>query len=312
MTHAIPDPRAIRHVFSLYNAMRAFVALVFLAAFVGELAAASDAKPALWKLHGDGVVAHLFGSVHLGKRDLYPLPEPIDNAFAAATHLVVELDIDGIGSAERRAAMAAHGMNPDGITLSVLAGPVLWGNLGEACVALDISCPGLERLRPWLAALTLALRAIERSGLDTSTGVDRHFLRRGRGSHTIVSLETLDGQLSLLSQLGGEDQLGFLEETVEQIGEAPRLIGEIYTSWRAGDEVALDRLVNDELRSSTVPGMYDTMMVQRNASMAAGVARMARAGHDVFVVVGAGHLVGPDSVVKHLLARGWRVERVRY
>ena len=52
------------------------------------------------------------------------------------------------------------------------------------------------------------------------------------------------------------------------------------------------------------PQTYKTLFVDRNMSWAGWIAnRMDKPG-TVFVAVGTGHLVGPDSVQRHLAARG--------
>jgi uncharacterized protein YbaP (TraB family) len=58
------------------------------------------------------------------------------------------------------------------------------------------------------------------------------------------------------------------------------------------------------------PQTYKTLFSDRNANWAGWIAnRMAQPG-TVFVAVGTGHLVGPDSVQTQLAARGIQSARI--
>ena len=59
------------------------------------------------------------------------------------------------------------------------------------------------------------------------------------------------------------------------------------------------------------PAEYKRMVVDRNTRWAATLDSVLKdpGTGTVFVVVGAGHLAGPDSVLKMLEKDGWKVER---
>jgi uncharacterized protein YbaP (TraB family) len=78
-------------------------------------------------------------------------------------------------------------------------------------------------------------------------------------------------------------------------------------AWRAGDLDALERLLVEELRES--PELYRRLIVDRHARWVPAVEACTAEQPPCFVVVGAAHLVGPDSLVALLRARGYTVER---
>ena len=59
------------------------------------------------------------------------------------------------------------------------------------------------------------------------------------------------------------------------------------------------------------PGLYETLVTKRNAAWIPSLERMLVDGRRHLVVVGALHLVGPDSVIELLEKRGHDVERLR-
>ena len=47
----------------------------------------------LWKISSPTNVMFLLGSIHVGKRSMYPLPHEIESAFARSEILVVEVNL---------------------------------------------------------------------------------------------------------------------------------------------------------------------------------------------------------------------------
>lgn len=56
--------------------------------------------------------------------------------------------------------------------------------------------------------------------------------------------------------------------------------------------------------------MYRILIVDRNARMAGKIADLLRQGGAYFVVVGAAHLVGEESIVNLLRREGYRLEKL--
>jgi hypothetical protein len=54
--------------------------------------------------------------------------------------------------------------------------------------------------KPWFLALSFQAMELMRLGYEPQHGVDYHFLSRARGKKRILELESLDEQLSLLSE----------------------------------------------------------------------------------------------------------------
>src|SRR5436189_4364615 len=46
----------------------------------------------IWKVSSNTTTIYLVGSIHVGKKEYFPLPAEVENAFAECTTLVVELD----------------------------------------------------------------------------------------------------------------------------------------------------------------------------------------------------------------------------
>jgi uncharacterized protein YbaP (TraB family) len=78
-------------------------------------------------------------------------------------------------------------------------------------------------------------------------------------------------------------------------------------AWLTDDLKTVSAEALDPLAKAS-PAIYRTMVVQRNARwLQAVLARLDQPG-DVVMVVGVGHLIGPDGLPALLRAKGVRVE----
>src|SRR5262245_30010082 len=56
------------------------------------LAEESTQKSFLWEIRGPQAKGYLFGTVHVGRSDFFPLPPAVEESFAKADGLAVEVD----------------------------------------------------------------------------------------------------------------------------------------------------------------------------------------------------------------------------
>ena len=115
----------------------------------------------------------------------------------------------------------------------------------------------------------------------------------------------------MLAGMSRELQEEYLSSTIGDLGDAREVLDRVIDAWLSGDAEALDALMREDIGDDDLAEeFYDRFIVDRNVGMARG-AREALEGRDrVFVVVGAGHLVGEGSVVELLAGEGFEVERV--
>lgn len=266
----------------------------------------SGASPAAWALDGPGGRITLLGSVHLGRPDFYPLSAPIEQAFAQASVLAVELDISAVDGQQLSQQLARIGYFPEGQgdLWSALSEPQ-GRQLTEFCA--DYSCPPaaqLTRMRPWLLSFILGNQMMQAAGYSAELGVDRHFLQR-RADRQLVALESLTGQLNLFAQLPVRDQGRLLMQTLSDYAQGPEYLEALMDAWYQGDRATLEALVVEPFLTPDNAVLYDRLLVQRNRAMADQLVARAAEGGRLFVVVGAGHLAGPEGLVALLEARGF-------
>jgi len=264
-----------------------------------------------YRLQGAGGAGWLLGSLHFGSDDLYPLSEPLQRAFARSDRLLVEVDLLALDSAEVARVVSGAGHYAERDALRRHVPEMLWQDLVGAARGLDMPVRSIEQQHPWLAALTLTTRFLERSGLRADRGVDRHFLLRARrAGMRVVELESFEQQIALLSGLPEAEQVLMLQDTLARIEAGTTLAMELLDAWRTGDRERLRGLLLGGVGSGERGrALMRRLLDVRNVAMARRVAVELGDGAagDAFVVVGAAHLLGDAGLHRELERLGVRV-----
>ena len=74
-----------------------FLAVLLLPVVRPSYAASRDGKSFLWEARSKTATVYLLGSLHLMKKEVYPLSEKIEKAFDRSEILAVEANINDIG-----------------------------------------------------------------------------------------------------------------------------------------------------------------------------------------------------------------------
>ena len=167
------------------------------------------------------------------------------------------------------------------------------------------------QVAPWLLRMSLSANTQD-SGITAQDGLDLYFYHKAesRGMEQ-RALESVEEQIGYFADVPLEEQVELLIHTVEN-PEPPDAAATVYSVWRSGDEQALYRLMLAEYTGpAAVQAEYDRIFIERNRSFAQRIAAMMENEHVLFVVVGAGHLVGDESVQELLVEAGATYRRLQ-
>lgn len=263
-----------------------------------------------WQIQGQNAQVVLLGSVHMAYAEIYPLRDALEQAFAEADKLVVEVDIGGANTLAIQQLMLERGMLPEGESLQQYLSPQTWADLQHYLRSRGLPVDMFARLRPGLVVTTLSSMRIAELGMRPELGIDRHFLDRAKDKKPIMELESVQQQIELLLAFPEPDLL--ISQTLVQLDEIDLYLRPIYDAWRAGDPQLLNRLllVDEQERNPQFQPVYDLFFVQRNRAMTEKIDSYLRGKGSYFVVVGAGHLVGDEGIISLLLQRGYRAQQL--
>jgi uncharacterized protein YbaP (TraB family) len=289
------------------NAMQRLLRFVLAAAFVWLTATAVRAEPPVWVVHGSHSTVVLFGSVHILPPDLNWEPAKLKRAVAHARELWFEIPLDNASMAAASLAAETQGLQPPGQTLSAELSPQDQVRLAKLAQAYAIPMEELDRLKPWLAEIRLSVASYRDLGASRDLGVEHQILEGARPDARQCAFETPEEQIGYLAQGTTPDQIASLEETFDELEAGSASFQRLIHAWIAGDLKALNVEALEPLAKAS-PGIYRTMVVQRNAHWLKTIlARLDQPG-DAVIVVGVGHLIGPDGLPGLLRAQGIRVE----
>jgi len=268
---------------------------------------AAQAKPPVWVVHGKTTTIVLFGSVHVLPSGLDWPPPALTDALGRANELWFEIPITPEAQEQAAALTQSQGPFPATDALSNHLTPAQSAKLRRVAEKLSLSTLALDRMRPWLAEVTISLAMDARFGASASDGVETRVQALAPPAARRRAFETVPQQIGFLAGAPMETQLASLDETLGEIEDKPDTYDKVIADWMAGDTAAIRADALDPLLAAA-PVLYQRLIVERDRRWTR-IIRQRLKGHGVVVmVVGVGHLVGPDSVPAMLRAQGIAVE----
>lgn len=269
----------------------------------------APAKSFLWTVSAPGAPrSYLLGSLHVLTPDYYPLNARIEEAFAESKVLIEEADLDEVNDPAVVMSLVAKAMLSDGRTLDQVIAPELHAKVMARAEKAGLPGAAVQRMKPWLVALSLTQPALQAAGFRAEHGIDQHFFDRAKKQGMARrALETVAFQFDRLDRLTAPQQEDLLRSTIDELDTQIGQVKTIADAWLRGDTASLEKLMLTSMMSS--PDLYRSMLVERNASWVTSVEECVEQRTPCFIVVGAAHLVGPDSLVAMLQKKGYKVEQ---
>lgn len=279
------------------------------AALLATLAAAeaAQARPPVWVVKDKDSELVLFGSVHLLPPGMDWRPPELVKALGRADDVWFELPIDAATEAETARYAGQLGMLAPDQSLFKLLPPEDSARLLRVAKAYGVDPAALDRLKPWLADVAMSAAAYARSGAAGKDGVEAAVAAAVPPRAARRAFETAKEQVEILAGAPPADQVAALAQTLKEMEDAPDEFAQLLRAWMAGDLEALDREALGPLRRNA-PALFKQLITDRNARWTKALdVRLKGKGRTV-VVVGMGHLIGPEGVPAGLRALGYKVE----
>lgn len=276
-------------------------------AMVSSYSALADTS--MWKVSKGNDFIYLGGTVHLLPPSAFPLPEEFDIAYKAADTLVFEAKTPEPGDNQAQIRMMQAFSYADGKRLSKVLSPEVYAKLDAYFKTVGVPLANLDGFKPAFVMLTMLQIEMKKAQLN-GEGVDAHYMARAKKDNkTTQYLETLDEQIALLAGMGETDPDQFIQLQLEQVKDYKSYFNQLVAAWRAGDLASLKTLVVDETIKFD-PKMYDDVFTKRNNNWQPKIERMFGNKERELVLVGAGHMAGPDGVLALLEKAGYKIEKM--
>lgn len=286
------------------------------------------ATPLLYEVTKDDedTKIYLFGSIHAADDRAFPMQDKIMNAYNSSDYLAVEVDIVALEKDfSAQVELVQMLLCEDGKTLKDYLKPDTYNMLIEYLKDNKEYNKAYEMYRPGFIYSLLSNIIVEKGNLDIDDGIDMYFLNKAtKSKKNILELESATSQYEMLVNLPDELYDYMIKSFIknEQL-EIDNLIL-MYEGWLEGDFSKLleseeidTSLLEDDLNEyenlEIFTEEYDNEMIyKRNEKMVKNVDNYFKEGKNVFVVVGAAHIVGETGLANKLSTLGYNVNIVKY
>ncbi len=284
--------------------LRALVAAMLWAAAL----APATAAPPMWTVRGPGgAQVTLFGSVHMLTEDADWRTPALDAALARADTVWFETPFDGDARLEAGRLAAAKSKAPAGRTLSSYLSKADQALLARTASRLGISPQSLEPMAPWYAEMLIAVADLERVGGRQALGVEEQISAGLPPGVKRRAFESAAQQIEMFAAASPREQADTLVQSLKEMESEPDAFAQLQKAWVAGDVGSIERQSIAPMRRKA-PRLYRRMVTSRNRAWTATIESLLKGSEQAFIVVGVGHLIGPDSVPVMLRKKGFAVE----
>jgi uncharacterized protein YbaP (TraB family) len=313
---------SLRCQFNRYSARRYLIPF-FLAALYAASALATDAGSnataqttrhggALFTVERGGHTTYLFGTIHVGNADFFPLAPQVMAALRQSSRIAIEIDASDTQAVGQ--LIQQYALYPNDSASAQDMPAALQQQVNALLEKYRMSPTEVARMKPWLLATVLTTLEYAGNGFHKEQGVDNYLSDYARAGHKpLVGLESVEYQLSLLGNLPIADQIRFLQDTVDDLQDPARARKalELVALWRSGDLIGMEKLLKEMTSDDTFTGKFvqRALLDGRNPALADAVEKLLKSGKTTFAGIGMLHLVGDASVQTLLRKRGYLVRR---
>jgi hypothetical protein len=268
---------------------------------------APPTRHTLWKIEDAKKPVYLLGSIHVLRRQNYPLERPIEDAFDDAKVVAFEIDLGAPQPAPvpppdaASKPAAARPAKPSALRTQV--SPTTYRSVVRYLENAGYPGTVFDQLPAPIVATALVQMEVSTLGFETQWGVDNYFYRRAKKyGKTIVGLETAADQVEALGGLSETANDALVQAALDDVAGLRPMLRDLIRAWKGGELDRLIGLVNGSFADR--PEVYQRVLVGRNERWIPKIEALMAGDVPALVIVGTGHLVGRDSVVAMLEAKG--------
>ena len=263
----------------------------------------------VWEIKKGEDVVHIGGTVHLLPITEYPLPSVFTDTYQAADSIVLETKLPTPDDQAGQMAMLKAMAYADGETLSQHLSAQTNESLKQYFSAVGIEFEKLNKFKPGFISSMILNIETQKAGM-AGAGVDMYFSQlANQDNKSIEYLETLDFQINMLANMGVGNEEYAIKHNLAEAEEIVPLLKKLIKAWRVGDENAINELALVQMKEQ-FPSSFKAMMTDRNLDWVPKIEALFNDDDQEFVLVGAAHLVGEDSVIEQLKDKGYKVTKL--
>ncbi len=297
-------------------ALRAVLAFVALFLGFGKAEAQEPLpKALLWRIETPGVStpSYLFGTIHMiGSKD-FLISDSLMRVLNRVDEIYFEIDPAEMTNIAAQMSLMSKAVMRGDTTLRDLLSAEEYGRVDAHFSKLGLPMFLLNRVKPLFLSALVATEPGELAGMmggddadeEDGGGMKSYELELNeiarKAEKTIGGLETSAFQMSLFDSIPLQAQAKMLLDAIDMPAGSEGGLDQLAALYTSGDVDAMYAMTVSE--SSGLGNMEQLLIVNRNRNWIAPIKSSAAKGATLFAV-GAGHLGGPEGVVRLLRAEG--------
>ncbi len=272
-------------------------------------------SPPTYEICDEDSCIYLLGSIHIGDDKVTHFNNSIKEYYNKSKYLAVELDIQEIDvTSTIDDYLLENGETIDNKISEELKNKII--NFLENKNSM-YTYTLLSKFKLGFINSYISLLATTELNM-TESGVDNYFLTLAHEENKeIISLETYEEQMDLILNYSDEIYINQINESIDNYEEMKKSLKELYQSYINEDIKKLEELINED--SSVEEDNYTleekeyikAMYSDRNIKMANNIEQFLSENKEVFMIVGAAHVLGDDGIVDLLQNKNYKIELVK-
>ena len=266
----------------------------------------------LWKIEGKGLKdpSYLFGTIHMINKDDYFLPEGLEEAFNKSDKVVFEIDLDDMSDMGSLMGMLTGLMMKDGMTLKKLLTPEEYKEVSTYFEGMGLPMAMLGKVKPMFLSM-LAEVNMDPTAMESEEIMSYEmelYDKANNDGKDVGGLETMAYQMSLFDSIPYKEQALMLLDAVRGTNLESDMFDQTVALYKLQDIEAMVNMVSEsEMKGES--NFEDVLLNNRNRNWIPVMGKKMATG-STFFAVGAGHLGGPQGVIRLLKKEGYEVTPV--
>lgn len=262
----------------------------------------------IWRVSDDDSHIYLLGSIHILRFSDYPLATIYDVAFDQVDSVTFEINYDDVDEEVLASVMGNRATYVGSRNLRNDISPTTYNKLRGYLEARNLLVS--DTLKPWIYLFLLSGFETEEAGLDQADGVDEYYFNRARQRNLPVSaLETPGQQLDLLIDILESRSASEIEAALNEILDNPGMFAsesiELIEAWNSRELGQMESLLD---QGADTFELDSRLLDERNQNWMPTLVSYLNSNRKELVVVGAGHLIGPNGLIELLSNAGFQLE----
>ena len=266
------------------------------------------ANTSIWKIEKNNKTIYVGGTIHLLKESDYPLPTQYDSIYKLCNEVIFEADTRELETPAGMQALIKKIQLPDNIKLKTILSDTAYSLLKNEIEKAGMKISRFESFKPSFVILTLTMMQLQSIGVS-ATGVDKYYMNKGLKDEKKISfLESGASQIDIIASMGDGHENEMIFSSIQEMELMKTDFEKMTLEWKNGSGQTIAKQM-EEMKVE-YPALYADLLLNRNTAWLSIIQKELDDLETEFILVGTGHLVGPDSILKLLENKGYTITQL--